>query len=184
MTEATTAPAMDLLLRFCGDKESRYALTAPWIRDGWRYATDGRLCVRMPAEGLQDTAAVYIPPAGEVFAINFEPYADKCRKPWPDLMQIVMYDGTCPQCDGFGELGCSECFKRTCLTCHGKKTTKQEHFAHVGNHAVRPVYARKIADLPGVRWAAGIASNKPLPFVFDGGGQGLVMGMPDVIVNE
>jgi hypothetical protein len=31
--------------------ETRYDLSTPWVYDGWRYATDGRICVRELAPG-------------------------------------------------------------------------------------------------------------------------------------
>ena len=34
------------ITKFCAEEDGRYPISKPWIHDGWKYATDGRIIVR------------------------------------------------------------------------------------------------------------------------------------------
>ncbi len=38
------------ITKFCAEEDGRYGLSRPWSKDGWRYATDGRIVVRVPTD--------------------------------------------------------------------------------------------------------------------------------------
>ena len=35
---------------FCAEEDGRYPMTKPWIQDGWLYATDACIAVRVPSK--------------------------------------------------------------------------------------------------------------------------------------
>ena len=77
------------------ENPKRYpGITQPFdLGDGWEYATDGRICVRVPSN--VKALASGVPPAGEVFT-DFE--ADLCTEPWPAQATHVQ-EGKCPACE-------------------------------------------------------------------------------------
>lgn len=59
-----------MLQRYCStDPAPRYEMRRPFVRDGWIYATDGRVCVRVPTSE-PDTACSddeEFPPCAKLF---------------------------------------------------------------------------------------------------------------------
>jgi hypothetical protein len=176
---------------FCASEGSRYAISSPWVRGGWEYATDGRIAVRLPTI-TADTAEDETGPLLPAFQ-KFDQYMDaaKCTQPWPD----VPY---CLHCFGEGQIGCKGCGTddceggcySKCPLCNGAKsppgiiTASNPHAIEVGQHWVALRYDAKIKSLTAVRFQP-VAHNAetpvPVPFVFDGG-QGLVMGLRKEVV--
>lgn len=57
------------ITKFCADVEphgGRYSLTTPWVKDGWRYATDQRITVREKTDAPDDRPGY--PSVPELFA--------------------------------------------------------------------------------------------------------------------
>lgn len=54
--------------KFCADADGRFPLSKPWVKDGWRYATDGRIAVREPTDEPDSPWAFY--DVGAVFAVR------------------------------------------------------------------------------------------------------------------
>ena len=65
---------------FCDTEDSRYALTTPWVKDGWQYATNGHIAVRQPAPEQPNTDDVKKRP--KHIAKDLFPPAS-CTEPWP-----------------------------------------------------------------------------------------------------
>ena len=158
------------LQRFCDpDENGRYALNEPWVVNGWRYATDGRVIVRVPAEGEQDS-----------------PLPDGKRRPknpgeilrpvngewltWPNVSQCYHCEGTgtddcpgcpCGACSCLGEIECTHCrAKGTFRTLFGKAELSQ-HYAYL------------ISKLPGVMYLPQTDPEGVVRFKFDGGEGGV-----------
>lgn len=115
------------LQRFCADqRDIRTYLHAPWCHDGWVYATNGHLVVRIPHDGGEYTAAI----AGKHpdVAGMFRKYITErnCEflvmPPIPEPAQCTHCDGTgwtwaknCPDCvdgeftHGDWEYDCKNC---------------------------------------------------------------------------
>lgn len=167
--------AIDLTF-FCAKKDGQYATSKPWAQEGWWYATDQRIAIRIPAG---DNVAEVIasdgpktPPAKNLFKkeVTGDP------QPWPDT-PFVRKVKICPQCDGKGEVGCDECGADKCLMCDGHGNYEQDIGRRVGVHLIGPHYDKLIRSLPNVRWFSGYDDPlKMLPFVFDGG-EGRIMGI-------
>lgn len=180
------------LQKFCSSIDMGiYAMTSPWVRSGWRYATDARIVVRVPAPGEADTIST-----GKKFAradVLFVPIAH-----WRSDAPIATADVDicpecavlCPKCDGYDEdwddkdgqesSPCPHCTKGyqylpDCPLCGDRRVMPCMRY---GTAVIGPKYHYLIATLPGLQWAnrpAGSTSNKGISFRFDGG-EGVVAG--------
>jgi len=193
----TTETGVDLK-RFCASETyGEHTFGEPFVVGGWRYATDGRIAVRVPAPGEPD-AERFIKTIPGVFAWN-----GSAQRAWPDTGEVLA-QGSCWDCKGYGLLGrakceecggtgetvchhcgneteCEECdgdgFLGTgehCATCGGKGHCVRTAYRMVGEFAVRGDYDALIRSLPGVRWLGNDVANNNVHFVFDGG-EGVVM---------
>lgn len=70
---------------FCAEEDGRYPLSKPWVKGGWRYATNGRIAVREPTDDPASLWDFY--DVGAVFAIR--PLANEKA-----LAVIPTHDGT------------------------------------------------------------------------------------------
>lgn len=197
----TTTDAIDLT-PFCSPADGEWTshLSAPFVARGYRYATDGRILVRVPAPGEPDTPAVPrrpFPPVADFF--RDRPAGDPL--PWP-ADGLVPQSEECWDCDGRGAIGrevCRECdgegrvlneydsfgdcpscdgtgragVRDPCANCNGSGW--QSVGRRVGRHLINAKLDRLVRSLPVVRYWPGQDPAKPLPFVFDGG-EGCVMG--------
>ena len=160
---------------FCHTDVKRYAMDKPFVIDGWEYATDGRICVRIPADGEPNALE---PKDGkkrptkpwEIFA---EVPADAVWRKWPKVSKCVNCNGTgnvdgcagckCGRCPGDADSGC---------TCRNPGTFERRF----GKVELSRHYAALVATLPNVRYVPQPNSDAPLAFCFDGG-EGRVMGL-------
>lgn len=105
-------PALPDLQRFCAIDDIRAYLLKPWRLDGWVYATNGHICIRIPDNGAPDTPD-YIPgkhpKAHDLFTKYF---ADGDEfKPMPSLPAAQ----TCTHCKGIGAYPA-----KPCAACNGE----------------------------------------------------------------
>lgn len=95
----------DVLMQFCDPKPNRYDLSTPWVVAGWRYATDGRIIVRVRTKAKDTQGGGKRPDATELFPKPFP----RCSVPWPH------HDGKmklpeCRICEGTGKTGETQCY--------------------------------------------------------------------------
>lgn len=93
------------LQRFCAIDDIRDYLLKPWRFDGWVYATNGHICVRVPDNGSPDTPerTSKHPKAHELFVNTFGDGPDFL--PMPDLPA----GEECPSCKGAGLFSAKKC---------------------------------------------------------------------------
>lgn len=140
--------------------------SAPFVRAGWRYATDSAIIVRVqtnetdsPSIGMDgDVSKIFAPIRGEL-------------APWP-TDGAVYGTQTCTACDDDDP---DAPLTADCRTCNGEGVIACID-RHVGEHLIAGKYDGVIRELPNVRYETGVPRRRPLPFVFDGG-DGLVMGI-------
>lgn len=123
------------LKAFCGTgKEWRYALGEPFVRGGFKYATDTQVCVRVPTDE-PDT------PTGEKRFPNVMSFSLWGQFPLeqpsdflvPHLPPLVTYecyecaglDYECPECEGHGDVEwygdyTDHTYSATCQMCDGE----------------------------------------------------------------
>lgn len=171
------ATAIDLL-QFCDFMPGRLATAEPWIRAGWRYATDSRVIVRVPAE-ICDSANEGAPPAEKAFT-HFA--GNGPWLPWPgrgplEIGECPECSGRgfvkqpdCPACDGAGTFDDSEGWSErlpveckrcqgwggvggtVCPHCHGAHGEPLLIYQPIGPEWIAGHYDRRIRTLPGVRY--------------------------------
>lgn len=181
---------MDIdLQQFCADPEwnagARLDMTKPWIDGRWRYATDARILVRIPADEARKPDTV--PDAASIFH-DFDPTPCTHQLPSWDG-SIYEYEDPCdyPQCHG-GKISGG---KRSCKVCDGKGWTPESMDTTVEfqDFNFGGGYMRKIRVLPGVKgyvkpWEVGGQKHGQLQFVFDNGGQGVLMNISNTITTK
>ncbi len=176
---------------FCDYEDGRYALTTPWVKGGWRYATDGRICVRTPTtepdspkyneDGLKrpDAAGLFsrFPDSGFYeLPATLDEETSRDEDAWRecDCAEWIQ----CPRCKGDM---CERCeyegqvikAAKGCKMCGGRG--KLPHvYQRIGNEWFDRWYIAKVRALPGVT-VRSLDENR-LAFVFDGG-QGLLMAV-------
>lgn len=181
------------LKQFC-DQYERRQLDEPRVQEGWLYASDGAILVRVPSDE-PDFEWKGLP-------LNL---GHVCRdlppenpKPWPSV-NLIDGIGCCVECEGYGKVSVVECEmcegtgidecphcqrEEDCEECDGEgvigekcgKCNGQGRYLHsciqvVGELRIKAKYDRMIRSLPNVRFSV---ENEVVIFEFDGG-QGIVM---------
>lgn len=181
---------------FCDTEDVRYALSTPWVKGGWRYATDGRICVRVTTDeadsptynedGLKRPGADRLfddfPPDGfEDMPKSLDEQVDDA----PDAPRLCECAKLvlCPKCKG--DDWCDKCVawegeivkaNQKCETCGGKGELPRV-YQGIGNEWFDKWYLDKMRALPNLL-VQSLDKNR-LAFVFDGG-EGLLMSVRNV----
>jgi len=138
---------------FCDPTNGRYDLSTPWVYKGWRYATDGRICVREPAPGEPDTGE-FRTPSTSTFSPGKRPRAQEYfakfsnrgfTKEWPEADC-----GWCPRCG-----------QNEPTIIAGRRITRE--------------LVKRIALLGEVKFKKAGRPDEALAFIDEHGRQGLVM---------
>lgn len=175
---------------FCLDEDSirHWDVHKPWIKGNWKYATDLAIVVRVPSDIPGIATSPNVPSAPFMFK-DFDP--DECTELLPEWDgSMYEYQEEChrSRChDGKISGG-----QNDCPTCHGKGTIPESiettitfqgfHF-HGG-------YLQDIHTLGGAKGCVKdvtLPGNTPtgqLNFIFDGGGQGLLMNTSSVVTKK
>lgn len=160
---------------FCGNEwEVRAALRAPWVQDGWLYATNGHVCVRLPAIEANSVGPRHPKNVSALFNKAFNVEGEFIA--FPTLPCLV----NCPVCGGSGsvedEHGDTDC----CFNCYGSgfDWTRQE----VGDSGFNLLYMHQLSALPNAR----ICTNgkKDAAAVLFDGGQAILMPMREMPMLE
>jgi hypothetical protein len=146
----------------------RYDLTAPCVRSGCRYATNGIIVVAVPAPGEPDTERDY----PDAAAVIMRPAAELLL-PWPTAETPPPEEVVCSLCNGI--LTCPTC-NQPCPDCHGMgKIFSSEGAAELGPQTyLNRKWFRLVASLPGEKkwYQPQIEPGHSLPsvyFSFEGG---------------
>lgn len=188
---------MDLktLQRFCREDPER-SLGKPWTKDGFTYASNGFILLRVPAlqedpsglgvalDGVYKQAGA-MPETGWV-GLSDLPMAPVC----PKCNGKAEADSECPECGGDGDVefhnghhsytcDCKTCDGsgeiEGCTECHGSGVAKEDPI-RVGSRKFDPGMLRLASTLPGAQAAPTSASVNW--FKFDGG-DGLLMPLTE-----
>ena len=179
------------LWEFCTpESNTKFDTSEPFVKNGWKYATNGHVCVRVQFEAPDDDHKKF-PPCEKLF----KEFPTGEWLPWPTPKY-------CIQCFGKGTIGCAGgnewcescggyegCGIRKCRMCGGKEDrgdladNQPMDSRWIGFHLIYAKYDALIHLLPNAKFLAGVKPandfSKPseqnwLPFVFDGG-QGIIM---------
>lgn len=189
------------LQQFCSrSDDERKHLHQPWPQQGWMYAANGHIMIRVPsAEHAAATAThgaasapAMFDAAGKANYIELPSFAAPARCDCcAGVGQYLKID--CPDCDGKGEFthgthlyDCQRCLgdgiiraaegevgatMQDCPKCFGIGVLRGT-FVPVGDVGYDSVYLSWIAKLPNARVCTN--GEKAMHFVFDGG-EGLLM---------
>jgi len=189
---------------FCKDEAeaNKWDIAFPWIKNGWKVATDARICIRLPAPGEMDTDSITrFPETEDALFGKFD--ATKCDTPFPphsgETKEITCGEckGTgkenteCPDCNGDGEKHCPACDNFTtcgqcsgrgvipsainCPVCDGVGNKNMPTDNIVAGKKLAGKYVVLINSLPNVKYWNGGEPYAALHFIADGGLQGLLM---------
>jgi hypothetical protein len=121
------------MLFFCDPQSARLPhFPAPWVCDGWRYATDGAIVIRRPAcENEEPTSDIPSSTVSEVFdafpvcdqsiVLSGETQEVKCEA----CLGIGMVTENCGTCKGSGNHVCTCGRRHKCGVCGGKGHAKK-----------------------------------------------------------
>jgi len=183
---------LELLQTFCQDDPER-CLGKPWTKDGFTYAGDGFILLRVPAipedPGGRGTAvdklyaqAGPIPEDGwlDLPAIPEPPACSKCKGD-------PAVNRECPECDGYGEVDLSNAYSEYtcdcktcggsgeiegCSKCHGTGVEAEAEPLQVGSRRFKLAILRMVATLPKAQIAP---TDNSINWVRFEGGDALVM---------
>jgi hypothetical protein len=164
--------------QFASDASNRYDLSEPFVKSGYLWATDGRICVRYK------TAESDTVPKGEK---NILDPSDTFRQFKMDGDFVVTDKSyTTVPCWACGECGhccCEVCSGADdddvvcdCDCCNGSGTVHFPREVKIGSATVATKYDVLMRTLPNLRIAIPQPGEElnPISFVFDGG-EGLLM---------
>jgi hypothetical protein len=140
------------------------ALLKPWSRDGYTFATDGRIAVRLPeVEGIPDNPKA--PDVMKIWPKEPDEYIDL-----PDIPPVTV--DPCPWCCDYEK-------HEVCEECGGTGFMEKAVSVRVGPTLYSNIYLDMIKDLPGLKFGPHVAEKggtRPPPAIFKFvGGEGLLM---------
>lgn len=163
------------LKTFCSVRnhsDARKWMKAPVSSGEYTYATDGVVMVRVPfrSDVLEMNVGVNLEKPYEQFPCEvFDRYES--------IAIAANDDNECTLCDGRGhEHDCPECHCQ-CERCYGTGTLPLGHDVSIEISGVSFAarYILLLQTLPGILLGKPKNGKSPLPFKFDGGGEGRLM---------
>lgn len=165
------------LQKFCFEGEGRDKIKTPWTDEGYTYATNGHICIKVPA--LSDVPA-------EPYPVDAEKVFRETPQPteWFTVPHLAKpktpEEIVCTDCEGTGKDDLNECpecgHKKDCPDCDGTGKVKEDiapRYLKIGNQSFDEKYLYLIQGFPNVRIgpATGLIAAR---IKFDGG-EGLLM---------
>lgn len=166
--------AIDLKV-FCDPDSQRYDLSTPYVQNGWKYATDTRVAVRVEARGEPDTVSERKLPTASV--LNWMTPAQIADATWHKLPEIPPEKKEkCEDCEGHGHytkpngepVMCQGQFV-WCESCDGSGETVKWQRVPFESVILRDDILRKIATLPNVEICVHPKQSMTVGIRFDGG---------------
>lgn len=168
--------------KFCDVHASdRYNMGVPFVKDGYEYATNTRICVRRKVDAADTPIGdKRFPNAAQLFVGSFHGvtaayFLEVMLKTWSEV--------PCWCCNETGKCHCEACegvgdTRVICECCAGSGSVYFPRTVDIGTALVDTRYDKLIRELPGIRVRIPGEGDeqKPICFVFDGG-EGLLMPM-------
>ena len=175
----------EFLQRFCGTEEmGSYDLSKPIVLGPWKYATDGRICIRVKADPGEPQTDREV----QKYPINLDSVRRttlEALQPWTVPAEYVQGPVDCVRCNGEGYVGPTDAATpvgaegETCPACDGNGSVTGDYSRTIGGKTINAKYDRLILTLAPVVFRPESDHHKPMYFEFDGG-QGLICGItPD-----
>jgi hypothetical protein len=148
---------------FCDATPCRYDLSTPWTHDGWTYATDGRICIRVPASLQSVESSAERRPRMDYVFHGFDASRAVDTVPQAQIINTGDLCGMCYVHPYEDEAGCRSCFN----------TGLQVVSMKIGPLFLNPHYIAMINALGPARYYVN-SQLEAMAFVADSGLQGLL----------
>lgn len=162
---------------FCSVDETRMSICTPFVFNGWKYATDGRICVRIQTNEPDDSNEPYKRPDASALFKGFNVDGlESFEIPKLDGVKII----ECERCGGTGEQTCDMGHNHECPNCDGDGHYEEWPKHEIAKFIFSEQFLSKMALLSGIKFYPTAANwdkdkiAKPALFTF-GNGQGLLM---------
>lgn len=168
----------ELLQKFCSDQENRVSINTPWSDEKYSYATDGRLCIRVPR--LPDVPERDDAPKNmQKNIFDIQPNTGEFQPLGLIVFPPLVGSSKCTTCHGCGTHTCSTCEDdHECGHCEGSGREAERMIGFkFGKHTVSHLFFNKLTALECVSVAeSSVDEMHALSFRFNGG-DGLLMPM-------
>lgn len=124
------------ITKFCAEEDARYPISKPWVKDGWKYATDARIVVRVPTDEPDSKTQMYQivslfaarPVAGKPATWAIIPTHDGSGVDWeePACLGAAPPEKACKQ---WGKCGVTSEYDQTCTNTIKGRAPGPMHFA-------------------------------------------------------
>lgn len=157
---------------FCSTENSLEYLRRPWSKEGFTYATNGHVLIRVPR--LSDVPENdKAPNTDKIFAGTADQTATQ-KIPTAKIPKGRTFE--CVSCEGRGtEHDCPDCTCE-CEECGGVGRSEEQISAGILGAIYSAKYIRQLLTFPGLRFSSSPPVDGPARFVFDGG-EGAIMPM-------
>ena len=164
------------LQKFCFEGLGKDKIKIPWTDEGYTYATNGHICIKVPA--LRDVPV-------ELYPINAEKVFQETPQPseWFSIPRVkkpeIPKEIDCVDCDGTGKSNqkCSYCHRYgKCSKCEGTGKVKEDippRYLQIGDQFFDEKYLYLIQKLPNIQISP--ASGEIAARIKFDGGEGLLM---------
>jgi len=150
---------------FCSTDDCRESIMTPFVRDGWKYATDGRIMVRIKTDEPDDSGQPHKRPNAAKLFEGFDVSKLEAFN-LPELKGVE--NQTCRYCSGNGVQTCSLGHDHDCDECDTTGLTEKWPEQDIGKARFSERFLVKIKNLPGLRFYPTTAET-PALFTFDNG---------------
>jgi len=141
----------------------RFDLTEPFILDGYKYCTDGRIAVRIKTDELDTQGRILPKNIMEIFEEKRNTMEGEFS------FSIVKTEEKCKECYGKGRLKLSKDFSVVCDECDGKGKILSWGKNKIGEFLYSDEYIDKICDNLDNSVITGQSNDGKLFFKFNGG---------------
>jgi len=142
---------------FCSTWQSRPQIKRPFSRDGYTYATDGRVIVRV-ARRKRYKENPDAPDVSVCGTFAYRGITKKLPRPIPKTQKAI--------CDSCGN---DRRYRVSCDNCNGTGRVHKYVYVRVGSRFIDAKYLHLLAKLPNIRIQQAGHTNSPAYFSFDGG---------------
>lgn len=152
---------------FCGTEETRHYLMKPFSKDGFTWATNGNIAIRVPLRHDVPEFDAKVPLKVEMPFKGHEGATFKAlpKVKWPESDPSK----ACETCGGSGhQHDCPDC-ECTCEGCDGSGQETIMASVSVRSVLFDSKYVRMILDMPSSTFSSAPKDAEPAPFTFEGG---------------
>ena len=155
------------LMQFVSTRNTRYAMCQPWVASGCKYATDGRIILKLPTPEADSLPDGKTPPVDKLFD---KMVPEHCTADYATAGKFVDCKIECSECFGSGGHDCETCHQWVdCATCSGQCDTDGKARELITGFRIQDKYDKLLLTLPGLKYDPAVVIRRPMFFVFDGG---------------